>query len=226
MGNTQVKGFAFGSVPVSRRSFVAGALACVGVLPVALAALPGRAVAAQAVSSRAVSSSDGLAASSGASSRADRGASSSASSKANVSIVRGEKTGETAESNRRYRYEDIPQEAFLSAQELYDLVQSGAVERREVIILDIRSHRDFQGQMIADSRNIPAGRQIDIRMDEIPRDKQIVLVALKKSNRLAETWYTLAGNGYDQSLLKVLSGGLSEWIDAGYPTLEDQFLGC
>ncbi len=214
-------------VPVSRRSFIAGMLTCACALPAAMLALPERAVALPASASQGAASSYSAELSLKASSRRDgkwgsagssAGADSSADSAGNV--------GNTAESNRKHRYEDIPKDAFISAQELYDLVQSGAVERREAVVLDIRSHRDFQNQMIAGSRNIPAGRQIDIRMDEIPRDRPVVLVALKSSNRLAETWYTLIGNGYDSSLVKVLSDGLTTWIDAGYPTLEDQFLGC
>ena len=93
-------------------------------------------------------------------------------------------------------------------------------------VIDIRSHRDFQNQLIEGSRNIPAGRQIEIRMSEIPQDKEVILVALKNSNRLAETWFTLIANGYDEELVKVLDGGVKAWADAGYPTLEDQFLGC
>ena len=56
--------------------------------------------------------------------------------------------------------------------------------------------------------------------------KEVILVALKNSNRLAETWFTLIANGYDEELVKVLDGGVKAWADAGYPTLEDQFLGC
>lgn len=154
-------------------------------------------------------------------------ASSSVEGEARAASSRADAAGSaTAESNKKRRYEDIPADALITAQELHDIVESGAVDARDVIILDIRSHRDFQNQMIAGSRNIPAGRQMDIRMGEVPKDKQVVLVALKNSNRLAETWYTLTENGYDPSLVKVLDGGLSAWVAAGYPTLEDQFLGC
>lgn len=163
----------------------------------------------------------------GLSASADGERASSAEGEARAASSQADAAGEaTAEANKKRRYEDIPADALITAQELHDVVESGAVDQREVIILDIRSHRDYQNQMIAGSRNIPAGRQIDIRMSEIPQDKEIVLVALKSSNRLAETWYTLTENGYDPSLVKVLDGGLSTWVAAGYPTLEDQFLGC
>lgn len=212
---------------VSRRSFIEGALAAACMSTVAAIASPSWAMALSSPASQDTSAvGDRMPSASKASSRLDGAGSSASSSRADASASSVREAGTTAESNRTYRYEDIPQEAFVSADELYELVQSGAVDRRESIILDIRSHRDFQNQMIAGSRNIPAGRQIDIRMNEIPRDKPVILVALKSSNRLAETWYTLVGNGFDPSLLKVLSGGLSTWIDAGYPTLEDQFLGC
>lgn len=212
---------------ISRRSCIEGALAAACVSAVAAITSPSWAMALPSSASPGTSTADDrLPFASKASSRLDGEWSSASSSRADALASSAKEAGTTAESNRTYRYEDIPQEAFVSADELYELVQSGAVDRRESVILDIRSHRDFQNQMIAGSRNIPAGRQIDIRMDEIPRDKPVILVALKSSNRLAETWYTLVGNGFDPSLVKVLSGGLSTWIDAGYPTLEDQFLGC
>ena len=132
----------------------------------------------------------------------------------------------SAEGNKARKFKEIPADALISVDDLYELFSDGALKDRSVYVIDIRSHRDYQNQLIEGSRNIPAGRQFDIRMDEIPQDKQVVLVALKNSNRLAECWFTLIANGYDDGLVKVLDGGVKAWVDAGYPTLEDQFLGC
>ena len=132
----------------------------------------------------------------------------------------------STKSNKARKFKEIPEDALISVDDLYELFDTGKLKSREVCVIDIRSHRDFQNQLIEGSRNIPAGRQIEIRMSEIPQDKEVILVALKNSNRLAETWFTLIANGYDEELVKVLDGGVKAWADAGYPTLEDQFLGC
>lgn len=145
--------------------------------------------------------------------------------------AKGASTGFSADntstkSNKARKFKEIPEDALISVDDLYELFDAGKLKSREVCVIDIRSHRDFQNQLIEGSRNIPAGRQIEIRMSEIPQDKEVILVALKNSNRLAETWFTLIANGYDEELVKVLDGGVKAWADAGYPTLEDQFLGC
>ena len=132
----------------------------------------------------------------------------------------------STKSNKSRKFKEIPEDALISVNDLHELFDAGKLKSREVCVIDIRSHRDFQNQLIEGSRNIPAGRQIEIRMSEIPQDKEVILVALKNSNRLAETWFTLIANGYDEELVKVLDGGVKAWDDAGYPTLEDQFLGC
>ena len=132
----------------------------------------------------------------------------------------------STKSNKSRKFKEIPEDARISVNDLHELCDAGKLKSREVCVIDIRSHRDFQNQLIEGSRNIPAGRQIEIRMSEIPQDKEVILVALKNSNRLAETWFTLIANGYDEELVKVLDGGVKAWADAGYPTLEDQFLGC
>ena len=144
---------------------------------------------------------------------------------------KGASTGSSADntstkSNKARKFKEIPEDALISVDDLYELFDAGKLKSREVCVIDIRSHRDFQNQLIEGSRNIPAGRQIEIRMSEIPQDKEVILVALKNSNRLAETWFTLIANGYDEEFVKVLDGGVKAWADAGYPTLEDQFLGC
>lgn len=96
----------------------------------------------------------------------------------------------------------------------------------DFMLLDIRSHRDYSKRLINGSRNIPAGRQLEIRIDEVPDDKLVVLISNKNTDRLAETRQTLIDAGRDPDLLKVVDGGVSAWVEEGYPTLENQFLGC
>jgi rhodanese-related sulfurtransferase len=204
---------------MTRRQMVS---ACSGAAAIALGfaagtlALPGEAFATASSASSAADDEDGVAPrSSSAASSAD-GASSAASSSADG----------TAKGNSTRRFEEIPADALLSIDDLYDLTQTGAVSEGEVTLLDIRSHRDFTKNQIEGSRNIPAGRQIEIRMDEIPDDEEVILIAYKNSDRLAETYFTLLANGYDEDLLRVVDGGVYAWMQAGYPVLKNQFLGC
>ena len=139
---------------------------------------------------------------------------------------RGSSSASTVESNKSKRFADIPTDALIGIEELHDLIEDGALEDGTVKVIDIRSHRDYQKIQIGGSRNIPAGRQIEIRIDEIPIDKTVVLIAYKNSDRLAETWFTLIDHGYDPDLVKVADGGVNAWAKAGYPTLKNQFLGC
>ena len=214
MSATDKKGVAMANEPggamrgVTRREAVTLGLA--GATALALGGICGQAWAAGAGGTAA--KSDSAAKGSNASSK-DASADSSADNT-------------STKSNKSRKFKEIPEDALISVNDLHELFDAGKLKSREVCVIDIRSHRDFQNQLIEGSRNIPAGRQIEIRMSEIPQDKEVILVALKNSNRLAETWFTLIANGYDEELVKVLDGGVKAWADAGYPTLEDQFLGC
>lgn len=162
---------------------------------------------------------------SAASSRADGSATSTRTGSGGASQAI-DASGSASRDFKDKTYQDIPADALVEARDVQQAVEDGAIERKELTILDIRSHRDYVSQMIEGSINVPAGRQIDIRMDEIPRDREVVLVSLQDSDRLAETWYMLVANGYDPTKLKVLDGGVRAWIGAGFPTTGDRFLGC
>ena len=79
---------------------------------------------------------------------------------------------------------------------------------------------------IPEARNIPAGKQFDIRMDEIPKDREVVVIVPRREEGVAEVWQTLVDNGYDPALLKALAGGMDAWKDAGMDIQEEEDLGC
>lgn len=253
MSTTDKKGVAMASEPggamrsVTRREAVTLGLA--GVTVLAFGGICGRAWAAGAGGSEAAATSQAQGSGKGTKGASARGASDKAATgnaqaaAGDTSTKSGSTTGDSGasskdasadssadntstKSNKARKFKEIPEDALISVDDLHELFDAGKLKSREVCVIDIRSHRDFQNQLIEGSRNIPAGRQIEIRMSEIPQDKEVILVALKNSNRLAETWFTLIANGYDEELVKVLDGGVKAWADAGYPTLEDQFLGC
>lgn len=253
MSTTDKKGVAMASEPggamrgVTRREAVTLGLA--GATALALGGICGQAWAAGAGSAEADAVSQAQGSGKGAKGASAQGASDKAATgnaqaaAGDTSTKSGSTTGDSGasskgastgsstdntstKSNKARKFKEIPEDALISVDDLYELFDAGKLKSREVCVIDIRSHRDFQNQLIEGSRNIPAGRQIEIRMSEIPQDKEVILVALKNSNRLAETWFTLIANEYDEELVKVLDGGVKAWADAGYPTLEDQFLGC
>lgn len=129
----------------------------------------------------------------------------------------------TVEQNKALKFEDIPKDALITIDELRDLL---AQDEEPFLVVDIRSHRDYQKTLIEGTRNIPAGRQIEIRIDEFPTDETVVLIAYKNSDRLAETRQTLIDHGIDPKNIKVVEGGVNAWKAAGYPVLKNQFLGC
>lgn len=84
-------------------------------------------------------------------------------------------------------------------------------------VIDIRSLADFSELHVPGASCVPAGRIFEIRMREVPRDRQIVLID-KDGSRLVETRQALIDNGYDLDDILVVSGGFDAWVAAGYPT--------
>ena len=115
-----------------------------------------------------------------------------------------------AEGNKDLAFDDIPTEAVISIDELETLLESESVQ-----VIDVRSRSDYEYAFIEGSKNIPAGRQIEIRMGEIPQGETIALISLS-DERLAETRQTLIDAGYDPDLVKVVEGGIEEWSALGH----------
>lgn len=127
----------------------------------------------------------------------------------------------SSESHRDARFEDIPESALINTTDLKAMIDSG----NEPFVLDIRSNGSYQSGSIHGSRNIPAGRQIDLRMNEIPTDEPIVIIAME-NERLAEVRQTLIDNGYQADNILIVRDGMDAWIEQGYPTIERLVTGC
>lgn len=126
-----------------------------------------------------------------------------------------------SEKNRDLKFDDIPQDAVINAEQLHGLLEGDSAP----FVLDVRSSGQYTNAFIEGSKNIPAGRQLDIRLDEIPHDRDIVIIS-KEQERLGEVWQTLLDAGFDQSRIKAVSDGMDGWIAAGYPTDSRESLGC
>ena len=82
---------------------------------------------------------------------------------------------------------------------------------KEFTIIDVRSIAKY------DAGHVPAGRIFEIRMREVPRDKDVVLIDADGS-RVAEAWQTLVDSDYDPERIKAVSDGYEAWVDTGLPT--------
>jgi glyoxylase-like metal-dependent hydrolase (beta-lactamase superfamily II)/rhodanese-related sulfurtransferase len=103
------------------------------------------------------------------------------------------------------------------------LVQSGVPSldpvqlqnlRDEVFILDVREPHEFEAAHIQGAVNVPQA-EIATRIDEIPRDKRIV-VACQVGGRSGRSAQFLNQMGYENVVS--LAGGTDAWISRGLPT--------
>lgn len=120
----------------------------------------------------------------------------------------------TSEGNKDATLDDVPASQVIYADQLHSMINAGD----DLFVVDVRSRGEYNAGYIDGALNIPAGRQIDIRMDEIPRDRTVVIIS-RADNRLGEVWATLVACGYDSTLIYVVSDGMRGWDRAGYPTI-------
>lgn len=128
----------------------------------------------------------------------------------------------SSEDNQKLTLADIPADVLVSVEELQQMRES--VE--PPFIVDVRPQGWWIDGHIPEARNIPAGKQFDIRMDEIPKGREVVVIVPRTDERVAEVWQTLVDNGYDLAMLKALDGGMEAWSAAGMDIQQEEHLGC
>lgn len=126
-----------------------------------------------------------------------------------------------SKKNSDLDFSSIPQQYVVTVQQLKTMLDSGETP----FVLDVRSIGEYTEYYIFGSRNIPAGRQIDMRFDEIPSDRTVVIVS-ENEERVAEVRQTLIDVGYDPEKLLAVEGGMTAWRDEGYPFEHTEDLGC
>lgn len=99
---------------------------------------------------------------------------------------------------------------LISSQRLADLSLT------DKVLVDIRPPNHFQKGHIKDAKNIDL-EVIQDRLDQIPRDKTIVLIDHKGKLTLT-TGRFLAAQGYDKILR--LDGGFNAWAKNGHPVVK------
>ncbi len=95
----------------------------------------------------------------------------------------------------------------ISVADAYQKYQQGA------FFLDVRTQEEFDQSHIANS-NLIALDELQNRLGELPKDKDIVVVCL--SGHRSETGVTILRDaGFSRA--KCMTGGLTSWKAAGYP---------
>lgn len=95
----------------------------------------------------------------------------------------------------------------VSAREAYDLVQNGA------FVLDVRTVEEWNEFHAPNSTLIPLD-QLASRVNEVPRDRQIVVVC-RSGNRSQQGRDILLNAGFEQ--VTSMTGGLTDWRASGFP---------
>jgi len=97
--------------------------------------------------------------------------------------------------------------ATVSVDKAYSMVQGGA------FVLDVRTVEEWDEFHAPGATLIPLG-ELASRVDELPRDKPIVVVC-RSGNRSQQGRDILLAAGFTQ--VTSMDGGLNQWHSSGYP---------
>ena len=95
----------------------------------------------------------------------------------------------------------------VQVQQAHDMYQKGA------LFVDVRTQQEWDQGHIAGSKLIPLD-VLQSRMNELPRDKDIVVVC-KSGARSKEGTTLLRQAGFTRATC--MTGGIQAWVAAGYP---------
>lgn len=150
----------------------------------------------------------------------------SAADAKNSSSGKAKESRSSAAVNQGVDFQDVvPEDKILSVDELYEIYEANPT-MKDLLIIDIRSMAKFSELNIPESKCLPAGRVFEIRMREVPRDKDVILIDADGS-RLGEAYQMLMDNDYDPELIRVVEGGFGEWVEKDYPAAPTPMrMGC
>lgn len=129
----------------------------------------------------------------------------------NVSIDEIEEIEEIGEVEA---VEESPAEVMpISVERVYEIITGG----EDYIILDVRNPDEYEEGHIGGAVLIPVS-ELEDRLDEIPGNKPVITYC-KAGSRSASAAHILVENGF----LEVYDmGGITEWMDSGYPVTGDK----
>ncbi|MEC4273697.1 rhodanese-like domain-containing protein [Adlercreutzia sp. R25] len=134
---------------------------------------------------------------------------------ANADASVGGGTGATWKDNEGVGIGVVPDAQRISAAELSEVIAQDA----SLQVIDVRSVRDFAEGYIPGSKNIPAGGQFDIRIDEVDAGSPVAIVA-SEDDAMGAAWQTLVDAGHRPEDVVVLSGGMTAWQEGGYALMK------
>jgi rhodanese-related sulfurtransferase len=104
--------------------------------------------------------------------------------------------------------EEPPEAMPISVERVYEIIENG----EDYTILDVRNPDEYEEGHIEGAVLIPVS-ELEDRLDEIPGNKPVITYC-KAGSRSARAASILVENGF----LEVYDmGGITEWIDSGYP---------
>lgn len=95
----------------------------------------------------------------------------------------------------------------ISVSDAYNMYQNGA------FVLDVRTQEEWNEFHAPNTTLIPLD-QLASRLNEVPRDRQVVVVC-RSGNRSQQGRDVLLEAGFEQ--VTSMTGGLNEWRASGYP---------
>jgi rhodanese-related sulfurtransferase len=93
--------------------------------------------------------------------------------------------------------------------------QAAQYQKAGAFLLDVREPEEWKAGHISGAVLIPLG-DLTARMNEIPRDKNVVVVC-RSGNRSAQGRDKLLNSGY--STVTSMAGGMNQWTAAGLPVV-------
>jgi rhodanese-related sulfurtransferase len=96
---------------------------------------------------------------------------------------------------------------MIGVSEAYEMYRNGA------FVLDVRTQEEWDEFHAPNTTLIPLD-QLASRLNEVPRDRQVVVVC-RSGNRSQEGRDILLNAGFEQ--VASMAGGLNEWRASGYP---------
>ncbi|MDD5622444.1 MAG: rhodanese-like domain-containing protein [Actinomycetota bacterium] len=109
--------------------------------------------------------------------------------------------------------EENGEATLISVEEVYEIIASG----EDYFILDVRNQDEYDEAHIGGAVLIPVSA-LESRLDDLPRDRPIITYC-KSGGRSATAASILVENGFTEVYDM---GGITEWIDKGYPTVSEE----
>lgn len=108
----------------------------------------------------------------------------------------------------------VPARAVEALPAEVSVADASALRDAGAFMLDVRQPDEWAAGHVPGATLIPLG-EIDGRLAEIPRDRQVVVVC-RSGNRSAQGRDILLAAGY--AAVTSMAGGMNEWTAAGYET--------